>query len=186
MIANSPSFGAAYEVEVIDASSAGECDFVIDTKDSSSTSSAVLVSPRGGKSWTASISGRDSPSGRSVSGLFATPNPEVLCAVERGTVFLIDVLNPANYVVVPTVGIVSAVVTAPGEGLLFLATPWSITAIGEHGQVWDTDRISIEELRIDEIAGGWLRGVADPEDDEPRDFALDLATGSVIGGANLW
>jgi hypothetical protein len=121
-----------------------------------------------------------------MSGLFATPNPEVLCAVERGTVFLIDVLNPANYVVVPTEGIVTAVVTAPDEGLLLLASPWSITAIGEQGKVWDSARISIEDLRIDEIADGWLRGVADPEDDEPRDFALDLVTGSIVGGAGSW
>jgi hypothetical protein len=69
--------------------------------------------------------------------------------------------------------------------MLLLVTGWAITAVGSDGDLWTTDRIAIDGLRVDEVSDGWARGVADPDDDEPRDFALDLATGRVIGGAGV-
>jgi hypothetical protein len=43
-------------------------------------------------------------------------------------------------------------------------------------------RGAIESLRMDEVMGGRLAGVADPHDAEPRDFVVDLETGRHEGG----
>lgn len=61
-------------------------------------------------------------------------------------------------------------------------TPWTIGAIGSDSVAWESPRIAIEGLRLDEVEEGWLRGVADPEDDEPTQYAIDLATGELRGG----
>lgn len=73
----------------------------------------------------------------------------------------------------------------PADGVLLLLTPWSITAVGQSGRRWTSGRITIDKLGVDEAGDGSLRGVADRDDDEPRDFALDLATGEVVGGAEI-
>lgn len=85
----------------------------------------------------------------------------------------------------PSDGPVLSVEQIVAAALLLLTTPWSSTAVGAEGPLWSTPRIAVEGIRIDEIDGGWLRGVADPEDDEPRDFAIDLRNGEVVGGAGI-
>lgn len=101
------------------------------------------------------------------------------------TAFLVNVLAPADYSPVPTDGPVFGVEQLVDESRLLLVTRWSITAIGVDGVAWTSPRIAIDGLRVDEIDDGWLRGVADPNDDEPRDFAVDLRTGNVVGGAGI-
>ena len=70
----------------------------------------------------------------------------------------------------------------PREEVLLLATPWDVTAIGQDGVLWTTGRLAIDGLRLDESQVGWIAGVADPGDLEPRDFAIDLRTGKHEGG----
>ena len=118
-----------------------------------------------------------------LSALLGTPSPTGLCVIERGTVFLGDVLEPEGFTVVPTAGPVVAAEELVSEQKLLLVTPWAISAIGATGLLWATGRIAIDGLRVDEDSEGWVRGVADPDDDEPRDFAVELATGQVVGGA---
>jgi hypothetical protein len=86
---------------------------------------------------------------------------------------------------VSTEGPVVGVEQLVEESLLILLTPWSITAVDVEGVAWTSRRIAIEGLRVDEVSEGWLRGVADPDDEEPYDFAVDLRTGEVVGGAGL-
>ena len=69
--------------------------------------------------------------------------------------------------------------------LLLLITPWSIAALATDGVQWATQRVAIDGLRVDTVESGWLRGVADPEDDEARHFSLELASGGVIGGSGI-
>lgn len=61
----------------------------------------------------------------------------------------------------------------------------SITALDESGLRWQTDRLSIDGIRLDEVEGCRLAGVADPDDSEPRDFVVDLDTGRHEGGTPL-
>ena len=60
---------------------------------------------------------------------------------------------------------VVAVRSAPGDGLLLLATPRRVVAVGDDGPVWRTPRLAIEGLHLGEQADGKLPGIADPCDD---------------------
>ncbi len=117
--------------------------------------------------------------------LLGTPSPTGLCVVERGTAFVGDVLEPAGFSVIETRGPVVGAEQLPADEVLLLLTPWSITAVDQSGRRWTSERIATDGLRIDEAGDGWLRGVADPDGDEPRDFALHLATGEVVGGTRI-
>ncbi|MGH2708856.1 MAG: hypothetical protein ACRDJK_11250, partial [Actinomycetota bacterium] len=96
---------------------------------------------------------------------------------------LVDVDTPERFEILDTAGPVVAVRPVVSDGLLLLASPWAVTALGEDGVRWQTGRLAIERIRLDEIEGGRLAGVADPDDDEPRDFVVDLQTGRHEGGA---
>jgi hypothetical protein len=76
-----------------------------------------------------------------------------------------------------------AVASLPEVNLLLLATPWLVTAIGPDGVAWQTKRLAIDGLRLDETDRSRLAGVADPDSAEPREFMIDLLTGSHQGGA---
>jgi len=142
----------------------------------------IVVEPSGRSRWSAQFAAPD-PGRRALTALLGTPRLTGLCVVERGTAFLGDVLDPEDFEVVPTSGPVVTAEELPAESTLLLVTPWAITAIGAHGPLWTTQRIAIDGVRIDEASGGWVRGLADPDDDEPREFAVDLVTGRVSGGA---
>lgn len=144
----------------------------------------IEVEPWGESTWTASFAAPD-PGVRALSAILGMPSPTGLCVVERGTAFVGDVLTPDAFGVVKTGGPVVAAEELVGEGLLLLLTPWAITALDRHGHRWSTNRIAIDGLRVDEASDGWVRGVADPAEDEPRDFALNLITGEVVGGAGV-
>ncbi|NEE04702.1 hypothetical protein [Phytoactinopolyspora halotolerans] len=176
-------FPAEYEATYIDLPSAGDVDYEFLHEYGRAMASTVLVEPWSGPSWTGSFVAPDPLIRRATSGLFGTPSPVQLCVVERGSAFLVSVLNPRDYEFVRTDGPVLSVEQIVEESRLLLLTPWSITAVGVDGVAWTTRRVAIEGLRADEVAGGWLRGVADPVDDEPRDFAVNLKTGEVVGGA---
>ncbi len=179
------SFPAEYEAEFIDLPGSGEADFTFTDGRGPDRVRAIAVVPTGATPWTGTFAATDPPTRLAVSGIFATPNPTVLSAVVRGTPFLVNARRPANYELVRSGGPVVAVQQAIDDMLLLLVTPWAVAAVGSAGVAWTTRRIAIEGIRLDEIEAGWLRGVADPDDAEPREFAIALATGDVIGGAAI-
>lgn len=181
MIRRGVDFPAEY---VVDRGDVSQADFVIGASDE--VGRAVLVTPLGDDpAWTAALAAPKPLLRAACSGEFASPCPEVVLLAERGTVFWVEVGHPADYRVIRTEGPVVQVEPVVAEGLVLLVTPWSLTAVSQSGVAWSTTRIAIEGLRVDEVADGWLRGVADPRDEEPRDFAVDLATGEVVGGVDL-
>lgn len=184
MLSKGEPFPQEYEAEVVDAPTTGEADFTFTDGLGRARSTTVSVIPWEGRAWTGAFRAGDPVAARATSGLFTTPCPTVLCAVVRGTAFLVDVGSPDAYDVVATDGPVMSVERAVDARLLLLVTPWSVTAVGPTGVSWTSPRIAFESVRVDEADGGWLRGVADADDDEPRDFALDLSTGELVGGVD--
>lgn len=175
----SSEFNVAIADDQVDAA-----DHVFSAEGAGSRSVLINVEPRGRPMWIAAFAGPD-PGRRALTALFGTPSETGLCVVERGTAFLGSVLEPDSFEVVPTPGPVVAAEELVREAVLLLVTPWAITAVGASGVKWTTPRIAVDGLRADEVSEGWLRGVADPDDDEPHDFAVDLATGQLIGGSML-
>jgi len=175
------AFPAGYAVEVIE--SVPDDAVVFERLDSVHSGAIVVeVTTDGGRCWTG-VARAGGPSVRgTVSGVFSTPAKDGLVLVGRGDAFLVDVDAPEHFEAVDTGGPVVAVRPVVDEGLLLLASPWTITALGDDGFRWQTGRIAIEGFRLDEIKAGRLAGVADPDDDEPRDFVVDLHTGRHEGG----
>jgi len=117
-----------------------------------------------------------------VSGLVTTPDPDGLCVLVRGTAYMIDVTDRSYRPVAASAPVISA---APvlSAGLLLLATPWYVIGIGPEGVLWQTKRVAIDGLRLDEADESHLIGVADPESAEPREFVIELRSGAHEGGA---
>lgn len=176
-------FGSEFDVSIADYP-AGAAHYTVAADGAGARTIVITVEPSGERPWTAAFAAPD-PGIRALTALLSTPSPTGLCVIERGTVFLGDVRDPGGFSVVDTKGPVVGAEELTSEGLLLLLTPWEITAVGTDGVLWTTGRIAIDGLRVDEVDGGWVRGVADPDDEEPRDFALDLVNGHVIGGAEI-
>lgn len=139
----------------------------------------------GGSRWAGAVALGENSVLRAVTGLYSTPNPTRLCLVARGDAYLIDVRDPNSGEVIHTGGPVVALRAVTAENLLLLSSSWHITAIGPSGVIWQTARLSIDGIRLDEVDGSRLAGVADPESEEPSDFSVDLRTGSHEGGVTL-
>ena len=176
-------FSPHFTVTIVEGSAA-PVDFRFAAAGSGARAVELVVEPRDGPAWTAAFAAPD-PGFPALTGVLGTPNPTGLCVIERGTAFVGDVLDPASFRRVETRGPVVGAEELPRCRTLVLLTPWSITALGPDGCRWTSGRIAVDRLRVDEAGDGWLRGVADPDDEEPRDFALDLSTGEVIGGAGI-
>lgn len=140
----------------------------------------VEVVPRGGRAWVGRFAAPE-PGVSALSALLGTPDPTWLCIIERGHAFLGNVLEPTTFHELGIAGPVVSAVEAVADGALLLVTPWTVANVGSEGLVWVSPRLAIDGLRIDEVEMGWIAGVADPLDEEGRPFALDLATGELIG-----
>lgn len=175
------AFSASYGVEILEVA---PDDAQVFERPGSIRSGEVVVEiiPERARRWVG-VARAGAPSVRgALSGVFSAPSETRLLLVGRGDAFLVDVEVPDRFEAIDTGGPVVAVRPVLDQGLLLLASPWVITALGEDGIRWQTGRLAIEGIRLDEVQAGRLAGVADPGDDEPRDFVVDLRTGRHEGG----
>lgn len=186
MSAQSAVFGfpAAYEAEFLEEQS-GTAELLDYRHPSGTTAGAPLlvrVRTTTGNQWAGRVWSRELGIKRSVTGIYSTPNPDRMAVVARGDVYLIDAREPSHHEFIDTKGPVTAVKPIESEGLLLLSSPWRVTALGKQGRAWQTERLAIDGIRLDEVDNGRLAGVADPDDEEPHDFVVDLRTGRHEGG----
>lgn len=180
MLSREASFERCYEAEFVDAPPAGSADHKFGSPKGTQSCVFVTVFPFDAKPWTGSF--RAEISWRGVSGLFPTPDDHRFCLINRGRAFLVDARLPSDTQVIESDGPVRTVASIADPAVLLLATPWSVIAVDDRGEAWVSERISIESLRLDEAVGHNVIGVADPDDEAPRKFAIDLRTGTVDGG----
>lgn len=117
-----------------------------------------------------------------VSGLVTTSNRDGPCVLVRGTAYLVDVTDRSYRPVAASAPVTAAAPVLPA-GLLLLATAWHVIGIRPDGVIWQTKRVAIDGLRQDEADDSRLIGVADPYSAEPREFVIDLRSGTHEGGA---
>lgn len=79
-------------------------------------------------------------------GVFACPDPLAALVVCRGQAYLVSVGEPARTAAIAISPVTH--VTSAGTDLIVLAGFDSLTAIGPHGQVWASERLCLDNLRI--------------------------------------
>ena len=115
-------------------------------------------------------------------GLLACPNPDEVCAVAGGYVYLIDTVNPARSTHLALKPVADLFVL-PAHGLLIFVGFHSIVGWGRDGLAWTTARLSWEGVRLGEVEGDALHGFGwNMQTDKDVAFAVDLRDGSHTGG----
>jgi hypothetical protein len=113
-------------------------------------------------------------------GVWSCPHPDWLCAVSGGYTYLINVLDPQQWSMIPYRPVLG-VRALPEQQLLLFVGHHSILAWGRDGQAWQTPRLSWEGIEITSIAGDTLHGRGwDLMTDGSTTFAIDLKTGDRI------
>jgi hypothetical protein len=140
----------------------------------------VAVSTNNGERWTGAF---ESGPGK-LTGYFATPNPDVLCAVVEGQGYWIPVHNPHGFEVIDSVPI-QQVARVPERDILLFVDFVRITAYGPMGLLWQTKDVSWDGISITEVSARQIRGMGW---DAPRDcaveFTVSVDNGSADGGAS--
>ncbi len=111
-------------------------------------------------------------------GVWATPNPDELCAVAGGYAYLIDTSAPENFTMIAYRPVLE-VRALPAQGLLLFVGHHSILAWGAAGRAWESGKLSDEGVTITSVEGIVLRGLGwEMMSDKEAPFAVDLRTGS--------
>ena len=111
-------------------------------------------------------------------GLWSTPNPEEICAVSGGYAYLIDILAPERFSMIPYRPVLE-VRSLPAQGLLLFVGHHAILAWGKGGQAWQSEKLSDEGVTIASVDSGMVRGLGwDMITDRETPFVLDVLTGS--------
>ena len=176
------AFCAAYGVRLLEElPGAGGADYVF-ARDGRVVDGGVLVEVTGARgTWSGLVANAAESVSGAHSGVYSTPSPSTLCVVARGDAYFIDVDAPDRWWALEDSPLV-AVRCAVAEKLLVFATPWRLIALGDSGVPWRTSRIAIDGIALGRPVGGELAGVADPGDDEAREFVVELRTGHHRGG----
>lgn len=110
-------------------------------------------------------------------GIWATPNPDEVCAVAGGYAYLIDATAPERFTMIAYRPVLE-LRTAAAEGLLLFVGHRSILARGREGQAWESEKLSDEGVTITAIESGVLHGVGwEMRSDKETPFALDVRSG---------
>jgi hypothetical protein len=115
-------------------------------------------------------------------GVFASPNPQEMCAVAGGYAYVIDTALPGNCTHIALKPVVEVRVLLAQKLLLFVGFH-SMVAWGRNGVAWESARLSWEGIRIAVIDGDVLHGTGwNLMTDREVVFSLDLRTGQHRGG----
>jgi hypothetical protein len=142
----------------------------------------LRVTPQNGPAWVGFFAlGFDSD--QVVNQVCSTPDPERFCLVVGGYAYLVKASDPAAWLRVEQRPVVDLRVL-PQQQLVLFAGFTSITAFGNSGLGWTTERLTwegltITEINMDKLLGHGWDAVADKE----VPFEIDLKTGKHTGGA---
>jgi hypothetical protein len=115
-------------------------------------------------------------------GVFACPNPDELCAVAGGYAYIVDTQKPEHSTHIPLKP-ATEVLPIPSQNLLIFVGFHSLYAWGPNGEVWKTERLSWEGIRITGLQDNILHGTGwNMFTDQDVPFTVDLQNGTHTGG----
>jgi hypothetical protein len=119
-----------------------------------------------------------------VRGVFATPDPKRVCCVVAGLAYVVNVKDPGAGVELAHWQTTS-VTTVPGRNTLLLVGFVDITALGQGGIEWQSQRLVLDDLTVLHASGDEIVCTGTiPGHDAPR-IKLDPSTGLVIAGPQI-
>lgn len=139
------------------------------------------VKPREGGSFLAQCA-LGFQTGSIANGVFATPNPDELCAVAGGYAYLIDTLHPEDATQVPLRPVVSVMPVPEAASLVFVGFHHLyIRGVGD--VAWQTSRLSWEGITLTGFSDGLLHGRGwEMQSDTEIPFTVNLETRACLGG----
>ncbi len=176
------AFAADYEVRVLEhlPATSTAIEFAREGRVSDGAVLIEVVTPTGDV-WSGVVAKAAKSLAAAHSGVYSTPAPDQVCVVARGDAYFIDARDPTRWSLLEDTPVV-AVRSAPTDGLLVFATPWRVVGVDYAGVKWRTSRIAVDGIRLEDVANGQIRGVADPHDQESRKFFIELSSGYHCGG----
>lgn len=144
-----------------------------------STGDIVLeVRPASGESWV----GRFHGGAEGLDGVFATPDPDVVCVIVRGQGYWVPVHEPMAFEAIRSTPIKN--VLSDPRTLIF-ASFTRLSAYGQQGFMWVTEDLSWDGLKDLSITGPVVRGTAwDAPAGRGVPFLVDMVTGRTEGGSS--
>jgi hypothetical protein len=142
----------------------------------------VRVRPTGVPAWVGFFA-RGFESNDVANGIYSCPDPGALCVVVGGYAYVVETRTPQKWIQIEQRPVVQLKAVPSLDRLVFVGFT-TITAIGESGRLWTTERLSWEGISIVDVEGGVLSGLGwDMMTDKEVPFAVDLITGISKGGA---
>jgi hypothetical protein len=113
-------------------------------------------------------------------GVWTCPNPDWLCAVAGGYAYLVNTVQPSEWLQVEYRPVL-AVTPLPAQGLLIFSGHQALVAYGPTGKAWETGRLSWEGFKILAVVQDSLIGLGwDLMTDREFEFEVDLRSGEHV------
>src|SRR6266540_1819093 len=116
----------------------------------------IQVIPKNANEWIGNFKGIDQ---QYFSGVFVWPETRYICVIARGTAYVVHADNPEIYEelsIVPIIGAHSIL----EQRMIVFSTFWEISAFGEKGLLWKTQKLAIDGIEIKSIENGFIYGVS--------------------------
>jgi hypothetical protein len=140
----------------------------------------IEVHPIGAQPWIGSFA---SGGLGGVSALSATPSRRHLVAVADGLAYVVDTENPGDGAIIVS-DMVRQVVPVETDLLLVVAT-LDMVALGPEGPVWQTERLVVDDLRVEAASREGIVATGDMLDVDRPEIVLDPRTGQQTQGLRL-
>jgi hypothetical protein len=117
-----------------------------------------------------------------LSGIFSTPQIDIVSIVVAGKGYMVDVHEPKNFTIVPVLPIVDVYIHLEAQIILFLSFT-DIVSYGSIGFLWKA-RVSCDGIRVTEKSKEYLYGFSwDTVKGSEVPFRINIKTGELFGGA---
>ncbi len=128
----------------------------------------------GSRPWIGVFASGTIPSG--TSGVYTHPDARCVCVVSRGDGYIVHVDEPTQWTDVQAHPIFD-VVSVPAHGILVFVTYTDLIAYDANGPVWQTERLSLDELHITGAQGDYIYARANRIDGDDITVTVNAKTG---------
>jgi hypothetical protein len=155
----------------------GRCDNTEEFRSRWGPPIVARIRPDGEEAWVAMA---EAGGLHSFSGAFGAPGETTLAIISGGCGYVVDVLDPDAYAVIPATP-VTGVSAEPALGLLFLVTFCELIAVDRDGLLWVTERLVLDDLQIQRVTPDLITATGTTIEGAVRaSVTVDPTTGALV------